>query len=166
MRTIPDPAIPSSAGQNSSKARANHPAHIIVKRARRIKRVHTAIARRIAHVGVVADIAGGIAPGADGAALTVETGLRAEGGVLAELLAAVIGVELELEVEVAEEAAGGVAGLEGEAGAVAEAGAHGPAGLLLERGAAGGRDDLRVDGGAGVGEVARRVAWRGGPQRN
>jgi hypothetical protein len=128
--------------------------------------VNAAVARDVDHVVVVAEIAGGIAPGSDRAALAVEAGLRAERGILVELLGAVVGVEQEREVVVPEVAAGGVDGLKREAGAVAEAGANGPAGLLLKGSAAGRRDNLGVDGGTGVCDVACRAAGRGGPQRD
>lgn len=126
----------------------------------------TAVARDVEDVVVVAEVPGGVAPGPNRVALAVQGGLRAEGGVLVELLGAVAGVEQEGEVVVPDVAAGGVDGLEGEAGAVAEAGADGPAGLLLEGGGAGRRDDLGVDGRARVGDVAGVVAGRGDAQRD
>lgn len=126
--------------------------------------MNAAVARDIADVAVVAEIAGGIAPGSNRVALAVKAGLWAERGVLVELLGAVVGVDQEREVVVPDVAPGGVHGLEREAGAVSQAGANGPAGLLFEGGGAGGRDDLRVDGGAGVCEVACRAAGRSGPQ--
>jgi len=55
--------------------------------------VNAAVARDVDHVVVVAEIAGGIAPGSKRVALAVETGLRAERGVFVELLGAVVGVE-------------------------------------------------------------------------
>ena len=124
--------------------------------------MNAAVASNVEHTSIVAEVAGGVAPGSEGVALTVEAGLRAEGGIFVELFAAVVGVELELVVVMPQEAAGGVHGLEGEAAAEAEAGADGPAGLLLEGGAAGRRDDLGVDGGGGVRDVARRAAGRSG----
>lgn len=57
-----------------------------------------------------------------GGALAAEAGLRAEGGVLVELLGAVIGGEHRRKVVVPDVAAGRVAGLEGEAAAVADVG--------------------------------------------
>lgn len=105
----------------------------------------------------MADVAGGVAPGADGHALAVDAGLGAVGGVLAEGLAAVGGVDVELVVLVADEAPRGVDGLEGEAAGVAEAGADGPLGV-----AGRGGDLLGVDGLAVVGEEPARAAGRGG----
>lgn len=128
--------------------------------------MNTAVARDVGYVAVMADIAGGIAPGSNRIALAVEAGLRAERGILVKLLGAVVGIEQEREVGVPYVAAGCVLGFERKAGAVAKAGANRPAGLLFEGGAAGRRDDLGVDGGASVCEVAGRVAGRGGPQRD
>ena len=128
--------------------------------------VNTTVARGVEHAFVVAEIAGWEAPGLNRAALAIEASLRTERGVFTELLAAVVGVELKLEVEVPYEAVGGVPGLEREAVAFPKAGANRPARLLFEGGAAGRRDDLGVDGGAGVGEIACRAAGCGGPQRD
>ena len=153
-------------GRGSSEASAGHPAHVVVERGGGVECMYAAVARDVAHIVVVADVAGGIAPSSDCVSLAVEAGLRAERGIFFELLAAVVGVELEGVVEVSDEAAGGVLGLEGEAGAVAEAGTDCPAGLLLQSGGADRRDDLSVDGGAGVCNVACRAAGCGGPQRD
>ena len=128
--------------------------------------MNSAVARGVAQVVVVAEIAGGITPGSNRVALAVEAGLWAKRGVFGELLGAVVRVKLEHEVVVPYVAAGGVRGLEREAGAVAKAGANRPAGLLFESRAARRRDDLGVDGGAGVCDVACRTAGRGGPQRD
>ena len=153
-------------GQDSSEAATDHEAHVIIERGSGVKRVNAAIARNVAHVAVMAEKAGGIAPGSNRVALAVEAGLRAERGVFSELLGAVVGVDQEHEVVVSDVAAGGVPGLERDAGAVAKAGDDRPAGLLLEGGGARRRDDLGVDGGAGVCDVAGVVARRGGPQRD
>ncbi|CAN5340557.1 hypothetical protein BH09PAT4_BH09PAT4_09550 [soil metagenome] len=128
--------------------------------------MNAAIARGVGHVIVVAEIASGKAPGSKRIALAVEAGLRAERGVFVELLSAVVGVKQELKVVVPYEAAGSICGLEREAGAVAKADANFPAGLLLEGSVAGRRDDLSVDGGAGVCDIACCAAGRGGPQRD
>jgi len=125
--------------------------------------VNTAVARNIAHVGEVAEITGGKAPGSNRVALAVEAGLWTECGVFGELLGAVVGVNHELEVEVPYVAAHSVHGLERKAGAVAKAGANRPAGLLFKGGGARRRDDLGVDGGAGVCNIACCTASRGGP---
>ena len=86
---------------DSSEAGADHPAHIVVERGGRVKRVNTAVVRSINHVFEVTEIAGGIALGSDGAALAIEAGLSAEGGVFEELLGAVVGVDLEGEAGMA-----------------------------------------------------------------
>jgi len=99
--------------------------------------VNAAVARGIAHVAVVAEITGGIAPESNRVALAVEAGLRAERGVFRELLSAVVSVKQELEVVVPYVAAGSVLRLEREASAVAEAGVNRPTGLLFEGGVAG-----------------------------
>lgn len=128
--------------------------------------MNAAVARCVEHVAIVTEIASGIAPGSNRVTLAGEGGLRAEGGVFVELLGAVVGVEQEREVVVPYVAAGGVDGLKREAGTVAKSGTNGPAGLLLEGGGAGRRDDLGVDGRAGVCDVPCRAAGCGGPQRN
>ena len=99
--------------------------------------MNAAVARGVAPIAVVVDITCGIAPQSNRVALAVEAGLRAERGVFVELLAAVAGIEHELEVVVPYVAAGSVLGLERVAGAVAKAGANRPAGLLFEGGGAG-----------------------------
>lgn len=154
------------ATSNLSKAGANHPAHVIVERRGRVKGVHAAVAGRVAHVAVVADPARRVAPGQDRVALAVETSVRAEGGILVELLGAVAGGDLEHKVVVADVAAGRVGGLKGEASAVAKTGADFPAGLLLEGGGARGGHDLAVDSGARVCEVVVCVAGGRGPERD
>ena len=83
-----------------SEAVAGYKAHVVVERAGGVECVNAAVARDVYQVVVVAQVTGGISPGLDRIALAVEAGLRAEGGVFAELFGAVVGVELELEVVV------------------------------------------------------------------
>ena len=125
--------------------------------------MNAAIARNVEQTVFVTPIACGPTPGSERVALAVETGLWAEGSVFMEQLAAVVGVDMKIKIGVPYEAAGGVPGLEREAGAVAEASSNRPAGLLFKSDAAGRRDDLGVDGGTAVGEVACCAAGRGDP---
>ena len=94
--------------------------------------MRTTVASDVADGVVVTPVTGRVAPGAERVALTVETGLGAESSVLAKELAAVVGVDHELVVGMADEAAGGVDRFEGVAGAVTETGADGPGSLFSE----------------------------------
>lgn len=150
----------------SSKGIVHFKAHVVDKGQGSIKLVHPPIAGHEAPVGEMANVTRRVVPRADRAARAAEAGLRAEGGVFAEGLAVVVGRDQEHELAVSQEAAGRVDGLEGDAVALGQAGADGPRGRLLERAVAGRRNDLRVDGGARVRQVARVVARRGDLQRD
>ena len=149
---------------DSSETGANHKAHIVIERSHVIKRMHAAIRRNIAHISIMAEIAGGIAPRTNRAAGTTKARLRAERSVLVELLGTIAGIDLEREVVMPDIAARCILGLEGEASAVAKTGADGPASLLLKSGSARRGDDLGVNGGAGVRDIPRVVARRGDAQ--
>lgn len=150
-----------------SKTGGDGPANIIGKRQRVIPVQGTTLARDIAVAVVVAPVARRVAPGSDGVvARGVEGGLRAESCVLGEALAVVVLVELELVARVADEATGGIDGLEREAVAVGKTGADGPAGCLLVGIAAVGRDNGGVHGVAVVGDVLCVAAGGGGAQRD
>lgn len=79
-------ALCQGLSQDSSKAGADHEAHIIIERGSGIKSINAAIACDVAQVVVVPDIAGGITPGYNRIALAIKAGLRAERGVFAKLL--------------------------------------------------------------------------------
>lgn len=162
MRSVSKLACSDLRGE----ARAGHEAHIVVERSGRVEVVWAAVARDIANVVEVAEIASWVAPGTNTAALSIQPSLHAEGGVLAKLLGTVVGVHVELEVVVPDIAARSVLRFERVAGTVTEASADGPASLCLESAAARGRHNLSVDGGSTVREVTGGVAWRGSSERD
>ena len=149
-----------------NEAGTNHPGRVVVIQGGSVECFRAAVASDIEHVVVVAEIAGRIAPGSNRAALAIDTGLRAERGVVGELRSTIVGVEQEREVVVPYVATGSVYRLERVAAAITKAGDNNPAGLLLEGGGTGRRDDLSVDGGAGVSDIVCRAAVRGSPQRD
>jgi len=108
--------------------------------------VDTAIARDIAHVGVMAEVSGGIAPRSEGVALAIETSLRAERGVLGEQRGTVVSVEQEIEIGMSNIAASCILGLKREACTVAKTSMDYPTSLLFEGYGARRIDDLGVDG--------------------
>lgn len=156
-------AWPLHANTPSSKTLANSPAHIIRITIRTIKVMRTTLGSNIPIVGEMSEKSCWVVPRANRVARD-QTRLRAESGVFIELLRAVASLDVEHEVAVANVAAGGVVGLEGDAAAVAETGADCPAGGFLESCSAGGRDDLSVYCRAVMGEVAGVVAWCGGTE--
>lgn len=148
------------------KGGADQEANIVRERSGGIKHVNSTIARSIEHIVIVTEVSRWVAPCAEGVALTVEASLWAKGGVLVELLGAVTRIEQEHKVVVSDVAAGCVHGLERETGAVAQAGHDLPESCILGGRAAGRSNDLSVDGGAGVRNVAGRVAWCRGLECN
>jgi hypothetical protein len=68
----------------SSKAGTDHPTHIGVERSSGVELVDTAVARNVERVLVVAEVAGGIAPGTNGATLATYASLGAECGIFVE----------------------------------------------------------------------------------
>ena len=104
------------------------------------------------------EIPGRIAPTSQTAPLAVESRLRTEGSIFTKCLRAIIGIEQECEVVVADVAASSIDGFKREASTVREAGVHDPASLLLQSCGAGGCDDLGVNCRASVGDVACIIA--------
>ena len=135
------------------------PADVVIERTLDIKVVRTAVASNVNQAVKVAEVAGSIAPGADGGALAVDTGLGAESSILSESPATVVAVELESIVGVTDEASGGVCRLEGVAVAGGETGADDPGGGL-------GGVDLGADHLAAVVDVAVGAAGGGGLERD
>ena len=105
----------------------------------------------------MADVTSRVAPGSDGHALAVDTGLGAPGGVLVESLRTIGRVEGKLVVLVADVASGGVDRLEGEAASVSETSVDLPLSV-----AGRGGNFLGVDGLTIVSDNTGGAASRGG----
>src|SRR3954469_17553501 len=137
MRVVPPgPAVTLTTGPGRGSGcpgRSGHPADVVGPQRGGVERVHTALTGGVTEVVVVPHVTGRIVVRPEGVALSVETGLRAEGGVLGEQLAAVIGVQVELEVRMPQIAAGRVLRLERPARAVGQAGPHDPGRVGLVR---------------------------------
>lgn len=151
FRHISNNILPLDQCQHhSSQARSNNPAHIVIPRPSSVLRKRATIARNVAQVVEVADIACRVVSGLERiGSLAVEAGLRAESRIFVHGLATIIGIEPERKVVVTDEATRCEFAFEGDAVCIAESCADSPASTLLQCGRAGRGEYLGVDRGAG-----------------
>jgi len=148
--SFPKSSSPRLTENSRSEASTNREGHVGVERGGGIECLRATIARDVAQVSVVANVACWVPPSPNGGTRATEAGLCAEGGVFVHLLGTVIGVDIEHEIDVAQVATGSVNTFQGIASTVSEASHDLPAGLLLEGSAARRRDNLGANCGAVV----------------